>query len=517
MNQPVEGMLPDKPKSYWLDSTSDTSYSSLEEDIDVDVAIVGGGLAGISTAWFLKQEGIKVAVLEADKIGAATTGHSTAKITSQHDLIYAHIWEEFGQELARQYSEANETAVRVMAEIIKENGIECDYQEKSAYVYTQEDKYIDKIQKEAETAEKLGIRADYLDRLDLPFAVKAAVRFRGQAQFHPRKYVLALAERIQGDGCYIFENTPAVAIEEGKSKTVLLKNGKRVTAEKLVIASHFPFHDGLGLYFARMYPDRSYILGVKTHDKLPDGMYVTAESPGRSLRTQKDGDTELLLVAGEHHKTAQGEPEDNHYRNLSAFAQSAYKVLDIPYKWSTQDYSTIDKIPYIGKIRSGSTNIFVATGFRKWGISSSTVSALLIRDLIVKGQSPWQDVYSPQRAIKLSSAGKLVSINADVAKYLISGKLSRTIPGSLQPGEGRIMEIDGRKVGAYREVSGQFHAVDPTCTHLGCELEWNSGEKSWDCPCHGSRFSHEGIILEGPALKPLQYYRENNDIDPDII
>jgi len=507
------------PEPYWLASTPKTDYPALDRDISVDVAVIGGGLVGISTAWFLKQEGLRVAVLEADRICQGTTGHSTAKITSQHELIYAQIKSQFSKELAEQYAKANQTAIRVMADLIENQKIQCDFQWKPAFVFTQQDKYVEQIQKEAEVAASLGIEAEYLDELELPFTVKAAVKFSHQAQFHPRKYVLALAEQIPGDGCEIFENTAATGIEEGSPRcTVSTHTGKKVQADKVVVATHFPFHDGLGLYFARMYPDRSYVLAVRTPDKLPEGMYVSAESPGRSLRTQRDGDSELLLVAGEHHKTAQGGEEFAHYENLRDFAQANFQIEDIPYRWSTQDYTTIDKIPYIGPIHSGSNNIYVATGFKKWGISTSTVSALLIRDLVKWGSSPWQDVFSPQRGLKLNSAGKLISINADVAKELVGGKLKPGSQEEVEKGQARVEEIEGRKVGAYRDEQGQLHVVDITCTHFGCELKWNQGEKTWDCPCHGSRFSYEGDIVEGPAVKPLQHLSEaGNDIDPDII
>lgn len=506
------------PQSLWLATTPQTSYPSLDTDMSVDVAVVGGGLAGISTAWFLKEEGYRVAVLEADRICQGTTGHTTGKITCQHDLIYAEITTQFGQELAQQYADANQSAIRVMADLVDKQKLDCDFSWQPAYVFTQQDKYVEKIQKEAKAASKFGIEAEYLEGLDLPFPVKAALRFPNQAQFHPRKYVLGLAEKIPGDGSAIYEETGAVGIQEGNPVTIMTQKGYKVHADKVVLASHFPSHDGLGLYFARMYPVRSYILALRSEEKLTQGVYVSAEDPGRSLRMQRDGDRELLLVGGEHHKTAQGEEEQVHYENLLKFALDNFPVQEVVYRWSAQDYTTMDKVPYIGELRRGNENIFVASGFRKWGISTSTAAALLIRDLIKWGNSPWQDVFSPARGLKLNSAGKLISINANVAKELVSGKLNQPSPGDVAKGEGKVATVDGRKVGAYRDEHGQLHVVSITCTHLGCELKWNEAEKTWDCPCHGSRFSYKGDIVEGPALKPLHYPGEgSNEIDPDLI
>lgn len=514
-----ESRLPSSPQSYWTATTAKTEYPALEQDIAVDVAVIGGGLTGISTAWMLKHEGLKVVVLEADRICQGTTAHSTAKITAQHNLIYDYLISRFGRELADQYARANEKAIVTIADTVREYKIDCDFQWRPAFVYTMQDKYVKKIEREARAAADLGIKATYLESLDLPFPVKAAVCFDGQAQFHPRKYVLALAEKIPGAGCEIYEQSRATDVQQaGKNNiTVLTKTGKTVTADWVVLATHFPFYDNLGLYFARMYPDRSYVLAMKTKERLAEGMYVTAESPGRSLRTQEEKNDQLLLVAGEHHKTAHGDNLQEHYSILREFAEAHFTVEDIPYRWSTQDYTTIDKIPYIGPTRRNSS-IFVATGFRKWGISTSTVAAMLIKDLVTQGESPWQDIYSPQRGTKLGAAGQLAVQNADVARQLIAGKLqSPSAADNVKTGEGKIIELDGQKMGAYRDEKGELHLVDSTCTHMGCELKWNSGEKTWDCPCHGSRFTYEGDIVEGPAVYPLHHPSQGkNPVEPHV-
>lgn len=507
------------PESYWIASTDQTDYPTLNEDISVDVAIVGGGLVGITTAFFLKNEGLKVAVIEADRICQGTTAHTTAKLTSQHGLIYDKIKTQMGTQLAKQYAEANETAIKTAADIIKKYNIDCDFVSQPAYVYTESDEYIQKLMDEAKTASDLGIKAHYLESTPLPFKVKAALKYDDQAQYHPRKFVLALAKMIPGDGSQIFEQTRAIDIDEGTPNIIKTKNGNKVSATTIVIASHFPFYDGLGLYFSRMYPSRSYSLGIKISEKFPGGMYINAEKPARSLRSQKFGDGEIVLLSGEHHKTGHGENMMNHYLNLRDFAVATFNVQDILYRWSTQDYVTLDKVPYVGHLTSRNSNIYVATGFRKWGMTNSFVSAMLISDLITKGQNPWQEVYNPSRPTSAAASAKFVSVNAKVFAALVSGKLA---PASdkinIKAGEAAIVEVEGHKVGVYRDDKEKLHFVDTTCTHMGCELKWNDAEKTWDCPCHGSRFTYEGDIVEGPAHHPLHHLEEGpNKIDPNIF
>lgn len=507
------------PESYWLASTARTSYPALEEDIKVDVAIVGGGMTGITSAYLLKKEGLRVAVIDADRIVQGTTGHTTAKITSQHELIYNKIKNYMGEEKARQYAKANETAISTISDLIKKEGINCDFHWEPAYIYTLMDSYVQQIADETNAAASLGIKASFLESVPLPFQVKGAVRFDGQARFHPRKYLLALAKKIEGDGSYIFEHTRIVDINEGNPCTVVTKQGKKVIAGNVIIASHFPCFDGMGFYFARMYPERSYAMAVKVKEEFLGGMYINAEEPGRSLRSQESDAGKIVIFSGEHHKTAHGTDMYKHYENLLEFAKQHYDVQELLYRWSTQDYTTLDKVPYVGRLTSKTPNIYVATGFRKWGMTNSTAAAMIIKDLIVKGENPWTEVYDPARFVPNPSITSFISINADVAANLIAGKL-RPVSNDIdiEKGEAKAVEIEGQKMGVYRDEKGQLHTVDTTCTHMGCELKWNDAEKSWDCPCHGSRFTYEGEIVEGPAINELQHdCHEKNKIDPNII
>jgi glycine/D-amino acid oxidase-like deaminating enzyme/nitrite reductase/ring-hydroxylating ferredoxin subunit len=505
----------DVPNPYWIISSPETNFPALKEDINVDVAIVGGGIVGITSAYLLVKEGLKVAIIEADHILHGTTGHTTAKITSQHSLIYARLIKEKGEELARQYADANETAIHTIADLIEKNNIDCDFMWRPAYIYTQSDNYLQDIEDEAKAASSLGIKASLLKEVPLPFAVKSALRFDGQAQFHPLKYLHALVPEILKKGSLIFEQTRAISIEKEKDHLVITNTGKRVRASKVIVASHFPFFDGGGLYFSRIYNERSYVLGATIKDKFPEGMFISAENPTRSLRSQRFEDGELILIGGEHHKTGHCENTNLHYSNLIDYAKSTFQVQDMPYRWSTQDCMTTDGVPYVGNLTSQSPNVYVATGFGKWGMTNSTAAAMIIKDLITKGDSPWASVYNPSR---FSHVKEFLVQNLDVAKSYISGKLEQTSENrGVGKGEAKIINVDGKKAGAYRDENDKLYLLDITCTHVGCELEWNSAERSWDCPCHGSRFNYQGDIIEGPALNSLKQIEEGpNKVEPNI-
>lgn len=517
MNKEEYKKLDKLPQSYWLASTDSTDYPTLSEDISVDVAIIGAGMAGILCAYLLHRENISLAVLDAGKILGGTTSHTTAKITSQHGLIYDKIRNQLGIELAKQYADANEEAIKKIKEIIDEHHIDCGFSNEASYIYTEDENNIQKIEDEIKTATELGIKASFIDEIPFPMLIKAGMKFENQAQFHPRKFLIPLAGIAANAGVKIYENSRAVDLEEGEKITITTENGKKVTANKVVIASHYPFYNKPGMYFSRIYTERAYVIAVSVKEKYPGGMYINAENPSRSLRGLDTEKGQLILVVGENHKTGQGTDMANHYRKLIDFADKLFTIEDIPYRWSTQDCMTLDGIPYVGYYKQDTPNILLATGFQKWGMTNSMAAARIIRDLIIDGSSPWQDVYNPSRMNILGSAKNFIVENVDVAKHLISGKIA-PLPEDVkvEPGEGKVFEHDGERTGAYRDENGRLYLVNTTCTHMGCELNWNSAEKSWDCPCHGSRFTWSGKIIDGPAVTPLSAENDVNTLEKVI-
>ncbi len=504
---PNENDLPGEPVSLWLATTPETDFPVLAGDISVDVAVIGGGMAGITTALLLKQAGMSVALIEAGRVVKSVTGNTTAKITSQHGLIYDHLISQFGTDGAQAYADAQQAAIEKIASLIQENNINCDFVRTSAYVYTEDEDEIERITAEVEAATKLNLPASYVETTPLPFEIKGAVEFKDQARFHPRKYLLALVEKLPGGGSYVCEETRALDIDEENEICSVKTDRGIIRAGRVVIATHFPYPDH-AMYFSRMHPKRSYVVGCRLRGKAPEGMFITSEAPFHSFRSNpaEDGG-EIWMVGGENHKTGQGGDTSERYRNLELWARERFDVKAIEYRWSTQDNVTVDKVPYIGKASPGSERLYVATGFGGWGMTNSMVSAILLSDLILEHKNDWSSLFDPNRFKPLTSAKDFVVENVDVAKHFVGDRLSvpdEESAADLAEGEGRVIKLDGEKVAVCKLADGATHAVSATCTHMGCIVSWNSAEKSWDCPCHGSRFNYDGRVIQGPANKDLK-------------
>src|SRR5690625_2783486 len=504
----ISSLLNRQLKSYWTERSETPEFPSLNKDIKIDVAIIGGGITGITSGYLLANEGLHVAILEADKLFNGTTGHTTAKVTAQHGLIYDEFITNFGKSKAKLYYEANKGALNFIKSTIENEQIDCEFSVQDAYLYSTTKESLFNIQKEADAYEKLGINGGLIESIPLDIEIKNALIMKDQAQFHPVKYLSKLTQTFVEKGGQIFENTVAVNIDNGDIPTVLTRNDCRVTAKHVLICTHFPFYEGLGMYSTRMHADRSYVLAAKTQQKYPGGMYISADKPTRSLRSITINNEEMVLIVGEDHKTGQGIDTKEHYKALEAFGKEVFAIESIPYHWSAQDLITMDKIPYIGEITSGQPNIMVATGYRKWGMTNATVAALIFRDTILGKKNIYKDLFTPSRFYVQPSLKNFFVQNTNVVGQLIKGKLEMTNldPHLLANDEGAIISIKGERKGVYKDETGQLHIVDTTCTHIGCEVGWNSSERTWDCPCHGSRFSYKGEVIEGPAEKPLQKY-----------
>jgi glycine/D-amino acid oxidase-like deaminating enzyme/nitrite reductase/ring-hydroxylating ferredoxin subunit len=502
--------LPGEPVSVWLATTPETDFPPLDRSLTVDVAIVGGGLAGLTAATLLKAAGRTVAVIEARRIVHGVTGNTTAKITSLHTLIYRHLIKHFGEDRARAYGEANQTAIEQIAQLVQERNIGCDFRRTRAYTYADKESEVQKLLQEVNASLLLGLPAEFTEEVPLPYPVEGAVTFANQAQFHPRKYLLALARQLPGEGCHIFENTRTLDVDDGEPCTVTTEHGA-LTASAVITATNFPFGDK-GLYSARLVPHRSYVLGLQLPEPLPagllGGMFISSEAT-RSVRTQPTAGGDLLLVGGEGHRAGEGGDTAARYLRLEEWALERFGPHRVVYRWSTQDNQTPDRVPYVGKAAPGSSNVYVATGFGGWGMTNSTVAGMLLRDLILGRDNPWAEVYDPNR-LKTTGIGQVVRQGASYARHFVLDRLDSSEPESIGPGEGGIVRGADGAVAFFRAEDGTVSRLSPVCTHMGCFVTWNGAERSWDCPCHGSRYSTTGEVIHGPAIKPLREIGEDS-------
>jgi glycine/D-amino acid oxidase-like deaminating enzyme/nitrite reductase/ring-hydroxylating ferredoxin subunit len=498
--------LQGKPTSYWVDTTPDTTFPQLDRDLTVDVAIVGAGLVGITAALILQRQGASVALIEGGRVAGGVTAYTTAKVSSGHGLHYDQLQSSFGEDGARAYGQANEAAIAQIGRWIDELAIDCDWRRKPHYVYSVEQSQRSTIEREVDAARKAGLPVSLVDEApELPFPIVAAVRYDDQAEFHPRKYLLGLMDEVARGGVQVFEQSRVVSASDGEQATVTTAQGFTVTAGDVIVATHFPFMDR-GFYFARQHAERSYAMGVYVDDHRVEGMYISTESPSHTIRSIPTERGEMLLVGGESHKTGQAD-EVERYARVAGWARRHWQVREVAYRWSTQDAMPVDGVPYVGKLNPGAKSLWTATGFLKWGLTNGTAAAGILAERIAGREPPHADVFDSTRLKPLASAKELAKENANVARRFVQDHLARPDLRSvddLRAGEGGTIRAGTRKVGAYRDDDGVLHTVSTVCTHMGCAVRWNGAEKSWDCPCHGSRFHWDGTVLEGPAVKDLR-------------
>ncbi len=477
--------------SIWSISSQTNQRKSLNGSIKTNTAIIGGGLAGILISYELTKRGIDNIILEANTIGSGQTKNTTAKITSQHNIIYSKLIDKMGVSKAKQYALANELAISQYEKIIQEHNIGCDFERTNAYLYSMDTP--EKLYREAEYAKQLGISASFLEDIFLPFNAKGILVFRNQAQFQPLEFLYRIAQ-----GLNIYEHTPVTRIE---GDNVLICKDGTVSAQNIVFATHYPFVNVPGYYFMRMYQKRSYVIALKNAE-FPDGMYLGTDGDSLSFRKYKD----MLIMGGGSHRTGENE-SGGKYDMLRRYAKKLFPDSEEVCSWSAQDTITLDSVPYIGKFSASKDNWFVATGFGKWGMTSSMVSSMIIPDLILNNDSPYAEVFSPQRVV----------INKNVADMMVQSikglsKQLFTLPDesvkNIENGDVGIVEYNGEKVGVYKDYDGKIFPVNIRCPHLGCELTWNKDEKSWDCPCHGSRFDYMGNIIDNPAQEDISIYEQ---------
>src|SRR3954451_24808466 len=493
-------------ESLWEGTSPGTAYAPLVGRGAVHVCIIGGGITGLTTAYLLAKSGVSVALLEARAIALGTTGNTTAKVTALHGLAYADLIKNHGEAAARVYADANQTAVRRVEQIAGDEQIACDMRRLSAYTYAESDETAEQVRAEVDAARTAGLDARLAPDIPLPWSVAAAVELPDQLLFHPRKYCLGLAVATQRAGGWIFEQSRVTRIDSQADRFVVATElGSAIDARWVVQATLLPINDPGGL-FARVTPSRSYAVAARIDDPEPWGMFLSAETPHRSVRPhQLETGEAYLVIEGDEHRTGEDDEGEGHFGGLEEWARERIGVTDFQYRWSAQDYMPADGIPFVGRLPMSSDQMLVATGFKKWGMSNGTAAAMMLTDLIVGRDNPWLEVFNARRAGIKGGLGEMVKGNVDVARQFVVGRIA-SVPGvaDLGPGTGSIVDYEGTRYAVYRNDHGDLQAMSARCTHMGCLVAFNSAEKSWDCPCHGSRFDLVGQVIEGPAVRPLE-------------
>jgi glycine/D-amino acid oxidase-like deaminating enzyme/nitrite reductase/ring-hydroxylating ferredoxin subunit len=482
--------LPGKRECCWTATASATSYARLEHSGSTDVAIVGAGIVGLTAAYLLTRAGLSVTVLEARQVGRQVTGRSTAKVTSQHTLIYRHLIDSVGIANAQRYADANRSGVELIRSWVDELAIDCDFEPKDAYVYTCDPSRRSEIEKEGEAARRVGFEADVLAKAPLPFETAGALRFRDQAQFNPVRYLIGLAGAIEAAGGRIFENTRVTSVDSGSRWRI--ETGRcRLDAEHVILATNFPIAGPLS--FDRITRPRCHIAMAfqTTSASAIEGMFIGIDNPTHSLRMGRDREGPLLIVLGPSFITGHDGDVATRFRELEDWVRRNLPAGDVAWHWANEDYDTADRVPFVGASSKKEPGLYVATGFNGWGISNGTAAGMMIADQIRGRANPWASLYDPTRR-----ARKDFNKGGDSQSRVASLK-------DIRPGEGGVIKLGKGNIAVRKDANGSLHALSASCTHEGCTVTWNNADQTWDCPCHGSIFSADGQVIHGPAVDPL--------------
>lgn len=498
----------------WKHDAAPNRFAPLSENIDVDVAIIGGGITGITTGYLLAKEGKKVAVLEAMRTGCGTTGYSTGNLYALIDEMLHKVEKKFDTQTMQEIAVSRTQAICQIEEIIREFSISCDFHKRSWFLFSENEADDKIIESEYNCTIEAGLEAYKMNNQFLPFETSSALRVDHQAQFNPVMYMRAFAKEAARTGCQIYERSKVVEIEEGETSVLTTDKGFKVRAQHVVHATHTP--KGIMMIQTFLGPYREYALAVKLKSgSYPEGIFWAFNHPHHhSMRSYTDENGEqYLLILGEPHKVGQESDNEACFEKLEQYVRERFDVDSVVYRWGAQHYKSADGLPYIGRKFSGS-NTYIATGFSTDGLVYGTLSAMIISDLILGRKNKLADLYDPGRHTPLKSAERFIRENVNVAVQYLKDVVFRPDSEELaeiQKEQAGTIELDGEKYGVYRDKLGMLHIVSIVCTHMKCTLNWNKAEKSWDCPCHGSRFNYDGKVIEGCAIQDLPTYQPKQD------
>ncbi|MFF2193015.1 FAD-dependent oxidoreductase [Streptomyces sp. NPDC058157] len=505
-------------ESYWMQTTALPSFAPLTADTEADAAVIGGGIAGLSTAWELTRAGVSVVLLEAGGLAGGVTGHTTGKVTALHTTVYDTLRNEHGEDAARLYAASQSAALQHIIDVARDLGTDCNLERRPALTYCEDPEGVKALRAEADAARAAGLDASFVTETGLPYPVAGAVRVEDQAQFHPLAYLRGIVEDLVARGGRLHENTRVTEVEEGDPCRLTTSSGGTVRARHVIVATHHPVFDHAVLA-TRLTQHRDLVIAGPLPSSLdPEGMYITREGGKRSVRTAPLGDGErLLIVTGEAFTPGTGWDTEAGYARLLSWAQERFPGFEVSHRWAAQDNAATDGLPLIGRMRAGE-NLYVATGFAGWGMTGGVLAGRLIASLVAEAEHPWAALYDPGRSgAVLGSASAFLKAQWETGKHFVKDRLdtlgdgTNGPVGTLPPGAGTVVRTADGPCAVHRDDRGHLHAVSAVCTHMGCLVAFNNAERTWECPCHGSRFGVEGEVLQGPALRPLER-REPTDL-----
>jgi glycine/D-amino acid oxidase-like deaminating enzyme/nitrite reductase/ring-hydroxylating ferredoxin subunit len=492
------------------------SFREPLKDSRYDVIIVGGGMTGVLTAFLLQQEGKKCLLLEAGNLAFGTTGGTTAHLNTLLDTPYSTIANNFGKDASRTVANAASQAIRLIEDNIRSLNIECEFSRAYAYLFSQNEEETEELKKITNAAIRAGLETTYTMDLPIPVAFEKAVRFSDQAKFHPVHYLHGIAAEFERLGGHIHDNCRVMDVKENTEFLAVATTRGMFTAARLIYATHIP--PGVNILHLRCSPWRSYAMAVKlaNHD-FPDALIYDMKDPYYYYRTQRIGEQSYLICGGEDHKTGAEVNAEHSFLKLRAHIQRIFNVQEVTHEWSSQYFESADGLPYIGILPGDSENIYVATGYGGNGMIYSHVAAREISHHILTGKSYYDNLFSPSRIKPIAGFTNFVAHNADVVRHFVGkwfGVEQIDELAELAPGDGKVVTIDNTRIALSKDIDGNVHAVSPVCTHLKCNVSWNNAERSWDCPCHGARYSADGVVLTGPADHDLEKIELREPIDP---
>jgi glycine/D-amino acid oxidase-like deaminating enzyme/nitrite reductase/ring-hydroxylating ferredoxin subunit len=498
-------------RCYWTANFEPQPFGAHDGELQIDIAIIGAGIVGTIAARLLKDRGKTVALVESGQVGAGVTGRSTAKVTAQHSVFLQRVERDHGSDAARAYAAANAAGVGLIKDLVQRYQLACDLEPADSYVYATTADGVRQLERERDAAERAGLPMLLVEETDLPYPVKGALRLAGQAQFQPASFVAELARTLPGDGSFVLDGSHAADWGDDFVET---KAG-RIRADHVIMATHLPL-GGVGQFYSHTSPHMHAVMAVPIDAaRAPVGMYVSVDEPKRSLRSHRstNGET-MLILTGPRFTHGNANEEAGAFSQLEEFAREQFGWAGGGYRWSNEDYTAADGLPYVGWSGAEGQSLLVATGFDAWGLSNGAAAAMMLADLCEGRKNAWASCFDASRH-SLKGVGKVAAAAAQAVRGLVGDHLHKQQAEVSPLQEGTIVYTGGRAAGLYRDSDGVFRAVSAVCTHMGCMLGWNPVDRTWDCRCHGSRFAADGRVLHGPAVEPLSVIERSGDANEE--